>query len=252
MAGVGFPGASIPSGQQANFRTGATKLFLLWTDAPFHNPGDPGAVPYPGPSLQQTADAILALDPPKVVGISSGPFGVAGLQAIAKATGSLAPTGGIDCNGDGSIDVPEGQPLVCAIGSSGQGVAQAILAIVQGATAPMRIEVGIDVNPGGVPNSINMKSQGTIPVAILSSSTFDAPNRVDKTSLTFGRTGNEQSLTLCNNSAEDVNADGLLDQVCHFNTQATGFQSGDTVGMVKGNTVDGTLLQGTDSVRIVP
>ena len=117
LSGAGFPGASIPPGQQANFRDDATKIFMLWTDAPFHNPGDFGAIPYPGPSFTETVDAILALDPPLVVGISSGGFGITDLQDIAAATGALAPPGGVDCNEDGLIDIFEGEPIVCPIGS---------------------------------------------------------------------------------------------------------------------------------------
>ena len=51
---------------------------------------------------------------------------------------------------------------------------------------------------------------------------------------------------------EDVNADGLLDLVCHFRTQKAGFQAGDTEGILTGKTVDGVLIQGTDSINIVP
>lgn len=133
LSGVGYPGASIPPGQQANFRDGATKLFLLWTDAPFHNPGDPGNIPYPGPSFDETVDAILALDPPMVIGISSGGGGLADLEAIAAATGALAPSGGIDTDGDGIVDIPEGEPLVATIGYSGQGIAAAIESLVEAA-----------------------------------------------------------------------------------------------------------------------
>ncbi len=71
-------------------------------------------------------------------------------------------------------------------------------------------------------------------------------------SLTFGRTGNELSLAFCNPGGEDVNGDGLLDLVCHFDTPKTGFQTGDTVGVLKGKTVTGTPIKGTDSIRIVP
>ena len=112
--------------------------------------------------------------------------------------------------------------------------------------------LGIDIKPHSFPNSINTKKDGRIPVAILSSSTFDAPSRVDQTSLTFGPTGNEDSLDFCA-GAEDVNGDGFLDLVCHFNTQATGFQKGDTQGILKGLTVDPipAFLLGRDSVRIV-
>ena len=111
--------------------------------------------------------------------------------------------------------------------------------------------MSIDVKPGGLPNSINTKSKGNIPVAILSNATFDAPGEVNKQSLTFGRTGAETSLRSCSNGAEDVNGDGLLDLVCHFTTASTGFQVGDTEGILKGVTVEGTPIVGHDSVRIL-
>lgn len=134
LSGVGYPGASIPPGQQANFRDRATKIFLLWTDAPFHYPGDPGNIPYPGPSFDETVDAILALDPPMVIGISSGGGGYSDLAAMARATNALAPRGGVDCDGDGAIDLAEGEPLVCTISYSGAGIAEAIVALVEAAS----------------------------------------------------------------------------------------------------------------------
>ena len=88
-------------------------------------------------------------------------------------------------------------------------------------------------------------------MAILSSPKFDAPAEVDKTTPTFGRTGDEQSLAFCNKSNKDVNDDGLLDVVCHFNNQATGFQIGDTEGVLRGLTQGGRPFEGVDSVRIV-
>jgi hypothetical protein len=136
LAGLGFPGASIPPGQQAHFHDGATKLILLWTDASFHRPGDPGAIPYPGPSFNQTVEAVMALDPPKVIGISSGGDGLADLQEMAAATGALAPPGGVDCDDDGIIDLFEGEPLVCPVAPEGQGIGEAIPAIVEAALEP--------------------------------------------------------------------------------------------------------------------
>lgn len=114
------------------------------------------------------------------------------------------------------------------------------------------LQIAIDIKPGDNPPSINPRSQGTTPVAILSAPTFNAPLQVDQRSLTFGRTGNEQSLAFCNAGGEDVNGDGLLDLVCHFRTQLTGFQAGDTVGVLKGQNVDHIHITGMDSVRIVP
>jgi len=250
LSGVGFLGASIPAGQQANFRSGATKVFLLWTDAAFHRPGDSGTIPYPGPSFTDVANAMMALDPGKVIGISSGTDGLADLQQIAAATGTFAPPEGVDCNGDGVIDVPGGQPLVCAIGPSGEGIGTAILASIRALVGP--ITVNIAIKPGSFISPINLESRGKIPVAILSTPLFDAPSKLDKSSLTFGRTGYENSLAFCSANPVDMNGDGLLDQICHFKTQLAGFQSDSTEGILRGKTVDGFNVEGHDSVKIVP
>jgi parallel beta-helix repeat protein len=118
--------------------------------------------------------------------------------------------------------------------------------------APPVIEVTIDIKPGSDPNSINPKSKGKIPVAILSTMDFHAPDEVNRDSLTFGPTGEEGSLAFCSPSPEDVNGDGYDDLVCHFYTQHTGFECGDTEGILKGYTTDDVPIEGSDSVRIVP
>lgn len=110
----------------------------------------------------------------------------------------------------------------------------------------------IDIKPGSLPNSINPKSRGKIPVAVLSNPDFDAPNLVNRTSLTFGRTGDETSLAFCNKSPEDVNGDGSPDLVCHFDTVKASFQLGDTRGVLKGQTIERIPIIATDSVRIFP
>jgi Tol biopolymer transport system component len=108
----------------------------------------------------------------------------------------------------------------------------------------------IDIRPGGTPNPVNPRSQGVIPVALLSTATLDAATAVDQASITFGASGDEASRARC--TTEDVNGDGLPDLLCHFNTPATGFRSGDTVGILRARTVDGVALEGRDSVVIVP
>lgn len=112
------------------------------------------------------------------------------------------------------------------------------------------VPVDIDIKPGGFPNSINLGSNGSIPVAILSTATFNAPSLVNRATLTFGRTGDEHSLL--RSSIEDVNKDGRPDVVCLFDTQLAAFQPGDTVGVLKGLTNTGQPIRGTDSIRIVP
>jgi len=114
------------------------------------------------------------------------------------------------------------------------------------------VRAGLDIKPGSFPNSINRGSRGRIPVAILSSAGFDAFAAVNRSTLTFGRTGGEQSLAFCNPGLDDVNRDRLPDLVCHFDTERTGFRLGDRRGVLKGKTVNGFPIRGMDSVRIVP
>ena len=111
--------------------------------------------------------------------------------------------------------------------------------------------VYIAIKPEGDLNLINPKSHGKVPVAILSTEEFDAPDLVDRDSLTFGATGDEGSLAFCS-KPWDVNDDGLKDLACHFYAQSAGFECGDTTGTLKGTTKQGTTIVGIDSVRIVP
>ena len=108
------------------------------------------------------------------------------------------------------------------------------------------IIVSIDIKPGSDPNSINLKSKGNIPVAILSSPTFDATT-VDRNTVIFV---GASSLSI-GKSLEDVNSDGLLDIVLHFKTQALELKPGDTQACLKGKTSGGKEFIGCDSVRIV-
>ncbi|MBW2570714.1 MAG: SGNH/GDSL hydrolase family protein [Deltaproteobacteria bacterium] len=112
--------------------------------------------------------------------------------------------------------------------------------------------VAIDIKPQSDPNSINPRSKGKIPVAILSTMDFSAPDEVDIDSLMFGSSGGEESLSFCNHNPEDVNGDGYDDLVCHFYTQMTGFDCEDREGIVMGLTIDGIPIEGRDSVKIIP
>lgn len=117
---------------------------------------------------------------------------------------------------------------------------------------PEPIQISIDIKPGSYPNSIYPTNVGNIPVAIISTPEFHALQMINPNSLTFGPTGDEQSLAFCNAKGEDINADGILDLVCHFITLNTHFECGDKAGILRGETTDGTPLEGVDSVRIVP
>ena len=111
------------------------------------------------------------------------------------------------------------------------------------------IEVDIDIKPGNFPNSINTKSKGNIPVAVLGSATFDV-NDIDRTTLAFGPGGATPAHTDLGH-LEDVNGDGFMDLVSHYPTQDTGLALGDTDACVTGSTTGGQAFQGCDSVNIV-
>jgi 2-keto-4-pentenoate hydratase len=66
-------------------------------------------------------------------------------------------------------------------------------------------QVSIDIKPGSFPNSINPKSKGKTPVAILTTDSFDATT-VDSSTVLFGATGNEAAPV--HSALEDVDGDG--------------------------------------------
>jgi len=110
------------------------------------------------------------------------------------------------------------------------------------------IEVDIDIKPGSDPNSINTKSKGVIPVAILGSDTFDVTD-IDVTTLAFGPSGASPSHDPAGH-LEDVNDDGFTDLVTHYKQKETGLASGDTDACITGATTAGIPIDGCDSVKV--
>lgn len=117
------------------------------------------------------------------------------------------------------------------------------------------IPVAIDIKPGSDENSINLCSNGAVPVAILGSDSFDVndinPDTLRLADAAVKVVGKKDPHTLC--STEDVNTDGYDDLVCHFNTTELGnmLDGTSTSATVKGETVDGTPIEGSDSITIV-
>jgi hypothetical protein len=117
--------------------------------------------------------------------------------------------------------------------------------------APLVMQVSIDVKPGqrGMAR-INPKSKHEIPVALLSSSEFDV-RKVDVTSLTFGRTGDEASLDKCFKHMIRVNRDRRRDLVCQFENHLAGFEPSDEEGVLKGKMEDGTPFEGRGMLKVI-
>lgn len=98
---------------------------------------------------------------------------------------------------------------------------------------------------------IDPRGREVIPVAILSTRDFDVRD-VDVSTLTFGRTGDEQSLRNCNKVLTRVNRDRRLDLVCFFRNDAAGFEVGDEQGVLKGMTKSNTQFEGSGWLKVVP
>jgi hypothetical protein len=110
------------------------------------------------------------------------------------------------------------------------------------------LTVDIDVLPGEVSNPINPNNRGVIPVAILTTASFEA-TAVDVSTVRFGRTGREAASV--RSAVEDVDADGDRDLLLNFNTRDTGIQCGDTSASLTGRTFNGEVIQGSDAIRTV-
>ena len=126
--------------------------------------------------------------------------------------------------------------------------------IVEAGEDGKTIPIVIDIKPGegDGPSPINLKSKGKVPVAILSTETFDATT-VDVGSIFFAGAGvNVKNNGSFHASFEDVNDDGLLDLVLHFNTQDLDLTDTSTEAILTGITEDGRCVSATNSVRIVP
>jgi len=152
-----------------------------------------------------------------------------------------------------SIDLsPEKPTFIMAIDLDGDGITDDI-------RYPDYIDfmadilVTIDIRPGSEPNSINLSSQGVLPVAVLSSPDFDAsqldPDTVTLSGAGVAVKGKGNILT----HLADVNGDGLIDLVVQVeieNLNPGELQSGKAWFI--GGTYGGDSVAGSDEINIVP
>lgn len=115
-------------------------------------------------------------------------------------------------------------------------------------TITLATVVPVDVKPGSRTNSVNPRSRGGIPVAILTYDGFDATS-VDPLSVSFGPAGASEMHG--RGHIEDVDGDGTSDLVLHFRTQETGIQCGDSEAILTGVTFAGDAIHGSDAIRTV-
>jgi len=109
---------------------------------------------------------------------------------------------------------------------------------------PPPIIIDIDIKPGSDPNSINLKSKGVVPVAVLTTEDFDASD-VEPETVLFAETSPVR-WTTC-----DVDNDGDLDMLFHFKTQELNLDADSIEATLVGESTGGSI-EGTDTVNIVP
>lgn len=130
---AGTTGPSVAPGQDPTWRLGTLRTLVVVTDVQYSDENDPQA-----PSRRQVYDALAARGI-RVIGLEvvreGGDDGVPGgyaaveaadaasttaptparadLEELARATGSFAPPGGVDCRDNGTVEIRAGDPLVC-------------------------------------------------------------------------------------------------------------------------------------------
>ena len=123
---------------------------------------------------------------------------------------------------------------------------------VKVSVVPSIMSAKIDIKPGSDPNCFNQNGHGVIPVAILGAVDFDV-TQIDLATLSFGGLkvrvrGNKGPLC----SVEYSNTDEHLDLVCHFEDDSENWEPGDGEATLTGNLLDGTSIEGSDSICVVP
>lgn len=122
---------------------------------------------------------------------------------------------------------------------------------IEGVTMSVK-QVVFEVKPGSKQLApLNPSAKGRVPVAIFGAVDFDV-STIQQDSLTFGATGKENSLGKCQPNYKDINKDGYVDLLCHFDNQAAGFTSGDVEAKLKGKTKADQAFEGQSLLKVIP
>jgi hypothetical protein len=111
------------------------------------------------------------------------------------------------------------------------------------------VPVKIAVQPGSEVPAVNLKSQAKLPVAVLSSSGFDA-TQLDLASVRLGSTGTETAPIA--HHQEDVNGDGVPDMLLKFEVQQLHAHCNSRTLSLKALTSGGQVILGQQAVQIKP
>lgn len=117
--------------------------------------------------------------------------------------------------------------------------------------APSATTVVVDVKPGNEDNVVPLQSNGVVPVAILTTDSFDATS-VDPASVCFGdaedASGRDCTTKHGHSQLVDVNGDARPDLLLHYEIEETGIDPGDTQACLTGATRAGAAIEGCDRI----
>ncbi len=121
------------------------------------------------------------------------------------------------------------------------------------------IPVTIDIKPGSYPNTIKLSSSGLVPVAVLTTDTFDAslfmPEMAHLKDASAGMAAGCTGAMAVRWDREDVNGDGRMDLVFFFRAQDLTLTTSSTAASLMAHgSYNSTVehIMGTDSVRVIP
>lgn len=170
-------------------------------------------------------------------------------QYIVQATGTA--------NGSYALSIQtlnstgQGSNPINIVGTAFPGMTDAYFASYSSTSSqPIFIQrkVQIDIKPGETPNPIHLGNTSIVPVAILTTATFDA-TKVDPLSVGFGPKGAREIHKA--GHIEDINSDGKLDMLLHFNVAQTGITSGSTQACLTGKITSGLNIIGCDAITTI-
>lgn len=147
-------GGVVAPGQQASFAPGALHVVIHATDD--DDAGDPD-----GPKEPTAMAALNAVDArhigiypynstPLTFGTPYDHYQSVTLRRYAELTSTFAPVGGLDCEGDGVVDLHEGDPIACPVeGSTGADapIATVLERVLLSLAAIQPVEVVVGASP---------------------------------------------------------------------------------------------------------
>ncbi|HVE73849.1 MAG TPA: hypothetical protein VNA30_01975 [Mycobacteriales bacterium] len=124
--GSGIPspsrGQSVPRGSGASWRDGSLRVIVHATDeVPSEDPDGftrgEATIAMQEDGTRHVGIEVVRTDARAITDSNLAPDGTLTkiLKQLSQDTNALAPDGGIDCNGDGKIDIQVNQPLVCEL-----------------------------------------------------------------------------------------------------------------------------------------